>query len=611
MNTENMGRQIAMFRKERGLTQEALANILSISAQAISKWENGHSLPDTALLPGLACALDCTIDSLFSMSDLVVLDAWYGDGIKKRNVTTQLTRYIENNNLKAIVSPDIFGGAETCERVLYLTVKYRNLKGVFYAYAKQNDVLSLDAYTEGTALNGEKLRIIAAVYGNSAMYTDVMKRLKHYSVFNWSEYQANDELFPSNPMNDKPEYLTLVYINHEGIHVVTCEEGERIAYNADRTGMFRKNAVGEIESFIHGVEYLPPFRKGRECSFIASLAAAAKAIGIKTTYEHLMGASGAGFLFAFASPQWDYTAADGIIPFDYSSAAYSALGYKCTSAGKIEKHNRELERRKIIDNLRQGMPVLAINLSVDNAWGIICGYRESAKNKVDLFCRTKYDLELESLSRRRLEKDCIGTDDYAEVDNWPSNLIYFASQINRPDERQCFMQALKQFTDCFVSQRNKGYFLGRMAFEKFRDDLLDDDWYENAEPGQFARRFSVAQFTSMCLKDARNAALIYLNESRGLLYNAESELLDELISIYKEVCAVTGEMFEMIDTSDVLEGDAARHIWTVRIRHSQAKMIEKLIGLENRAFEAAEKLLDFMENFRRFGNEEKNNSTIT
>lgn len=328
MNTENMGRQIAMFRKERGLTQDALANILNISAQAVSKWENGHSLPDTALLPPLACALDCTIDSLFSMSDLVILDAWFGDGIKKRNVTTHLTRYIENNSLRAIVSRDIFGETAACERVLYLTVKYRNPKGVFYAYAKQNEVLSIDAYTEGMTLNGEKLRIIAAIYGNAAMHTDVMKQVKHYSVFNWDEYPANDEVFPSNPMNDKREYLTFVYINNEGINVVTCEEGEQIAYNSDRTGLLRKNEIGEIEYFIHGIDYLPPFRKGRECSLIASLSAAARAIGIKTSYEQLMGASGAGFMFAFSSPQWDYTSADGITPFDYSPAAYSSLGYK-------------------------------------------------------------------------------------------------------------------------------------------------------------------------------------------------------------------------------------------------------------------------------------------
>lgn len=44
------GERIAIFRKEAGLTQEQLAGILNITGQAISKWEKGNALPDTALL---------------------------------------------------------------------------------------------------------------------------------------------------------------------------------------------------------------------------------------------------------------------------------------------------------------------------------------------------------------------------------------------------------------------------------------------------------------------------------------------------------------------------------------------------------------------------------
>ena len=38
MNT--LGQRIAYFRKQKGLTQEALAELCSVSAQAVSKWEN-------------------------------------------------------------------------------------------------------------------------------------------------------------------------------------------------------------------------------------------------------------------------------------------------------------------------------------------------------------------------------------------------------------------------------------------------------------------------------------------------------------------------------------------------------------------------------------------
>lgn len=55
---------IARLRKQKGLTQEALANKLNISFQSISKWENAQARPDLTLLPALADALDTNIDFL-------------------------------------------------------------------------------------------------------------------------------------------------------------------------------------------------------------------------------------------------------------------------------------------------------------------------------------------------------------------------------------------------------------------------------------------------------------------------------------------------------------------------------------------------------------------
>lgn len=39
------GKQIALLRKSKGLTQEDVARELNISPQAVSKWENGHTMP--------------------------------------------------------------------------------------------------------------------------------------------------------------------------------------------------------------------------------------------------------------------------------------------------------------------------------------------------------------------------------------------------------------------------------------------------------------------------------------------------------------------------------------------------------------------------------------
>lgn len=53
MNNE-LGARIRTLRKERGLSQEALAQTLEVSRQAVTKWEDGSSLPSTANLFALS-----------------------------------------------------------------------------------------------------------------------------------------------------------------------------------------------------------------------------------------------------------------------------------------------------------------------------------------------------------------------------------------------------------------------------------------------------------------------------------------------------------------------------------------------------------------------------
>lgn len=59
------GARILRRRKEKGLTQEALANKLGVSNQAVSKWEGDVCCPDLQLLPLLADTLELSLDELF------------------------------------------------------------------------------------------------------------------------------------------------------------------------------------------------------------------------------------------------------------------------------------------------------------------------------------------------------------------------------------------------------------------------------------------------------------------------------------------------------------------------------------------------------------------
>ena len=69
-----MGKEIRRLRTDRGLTQEALASALNVTAQTVSKWECGNSVPDVQLIPRIAVFFGVTIDRLFTMTPEQELD---------------------------------------------------------------------------------------------------------------------------------------------------------------------------------------------------------------------------------------------------------------------------------------------------------------------------------------------------------------------------------------------------------------------------------------------------------------------------------------------------------------------------------------------------------
>ena len=78
MNDEKLktqiGTNIAMYRKNAGLTQAGLAAILNYSDKAISKWERGESIPDVITLLTLAEQFDITVNDLLSDPDALPED---------------------------------------------------------------------------------------------------------------------------------------------------------------------------------------------------------------------------------------------------------------------------------------------------------------------------------------------------------------------------------------------------------------------------------------------------------------------------------------------------------------------------------------------------------
>ena len=80
---EILSRNIAKYRKDQNMTQEALAEKLNITFQAVSKWETGQSIPDTMLLPEIAAALKISVDKLLGYTAFKGDTSYYEDDYRK------------------------------------------------------------------------------------------------------------------------------------------------------------------------------------------------------------------------------------------------------------------------------------------------------------------------------------------------------------------------------------------------------------------------------------------------------------------------------------------------------------------------------------------------
>ena len=119
----HMGKKIRQLRKNMNLSQEVLAQVLGVSFQAVSKWENGTAMPDVAMIPALASFFGVSTDDLFDFNRMEqerkvaeicanAADYRFSDPVKSEQMLREgLKQYpgndiILNNLLYVIQTPD-------------------------------------------------------------------------------------------------------------------------------------------------------------------------------------------------------------------------------------------------------------------------------------------------------------------------------------------------------------------------------------------------------------------------------------------------------------------------------------------------------------------------
>lgn len=120
MNIEKFGTYIQSRRKDLGMTQQELADLVGVTNKAVSKWERGQSIPDIALFKSIAKHLDVEIIDLLSAGDLQD-----SEQIEKKEVSSIMEKALEavqNFNLKKIIQVSYYIAMVGCVIGLITTI---------------------------------------------------------------------------------------------------------------------------------------------------------------------------------------------------------------------------------------------------------------------------------------------------------------------------------------------------------------------------------------------------------------------------------------------------------------------------------------------------------
>lgn len=151
-----LGEKIKALRKQKNVSQEVFANDLGVSFQAVSKWENGNTMPDVTMIPAIASFFSVSTDELFDFNLFEIekqVEAICHDAYQYRFTDSAESERILREGLKR------FPGNDTILNNLLYTLDYRT---------RANEIISLcKTLIESTiddSVKYDACRILASCY---------------------------------------------------------------------------------------------------------------------------------------------------------------------------------------------------------------------------------------------------------------------------------------------------------------------------------------------------------------------------------------------------------------------------------------------------------------
>ena len=155
MDQEKIGKFILEMRKQKGLTQKELAELVGISDKTISKWECGNSMPDISYLEGLCNSLGITVNELLSGQCLT------GESYSEKAEENIMALMKENeSNKKEGMGRIAFGALLAIVSIAMLLITWEGINGLVRFWGEFLDVSGVIIYfmlcLSGILLSGKK-----------------------------------------------------------------------------------------------------------------------------------------------------------------------------------------------------------------------------------------------------------------------------------------------------------------------------------------------------------------------------------------------------------------------------------------------------------------------
>jgi len=194
-----LGEKIKELRKNKNISQEVLANYLGMSFQAVSKWENGSTMPDVTVIPAIASFFHVSTDELFdfnlyeiekNVEEIVAEHSKYWDTDKEKAekiIRDGLKRYPGNdillNCLIGVLSlPEQSDEVISVARALIESTKYDEVRHDAYrimaeAYHSKGEIqLTKDAIEHIPEIYFSKLEVAAKLLSGDDSYKAAQKQ---------------------------------------------------------------------------------------------------------------------------------------------------------------------------------------------------------------------------------------------------------------------------------------------------------------------------------------------------------------------------------------------------------------------------------------------------